>query len=86
MDETRTPAEEDAAFEAAVLQRLLDLYPGQITVEELVRELAGGEGDFSQRDAIERAVQDLCAVDLLRRSGELVFPSRAAVRFDELLG
>jgi hypothetical protein len=86
MDEIRTPVEDDAAIEALVLRQLLALYPGQLTLEELVRELAAGSEDFNQRDAVERAVRDLAAAGLLHRSGDLVLPSRAARRFDELLG
>ena len=86
MNEIRTPAEEDAATEAAVLQQLLFLYPVQLNFEELRRELAGDAGDFGERDALERAVRDLTSTGLLHRNGELLVPTRAALRFDELLG
>jgi len=86
MEEIRTPAEEDAAIEATVLRRLLTLHPIQITVDELLREIAADPEDFSQRDAVERAVRDLAAAGLLHRRDEFVIPSRAALRFDELLG
>jgi hypothetical protein len=82
---TRTPAEEDASTEAAVLHELLALHPVQITLDELIREMVGGAGSFDQRDAIGRAVRDLTGAGLLHRSGGLVFPSRAAFRFSELL-
>jgi hypothetical protein len=85
MDEIRTPAEEDAAVEAAVLRRLLALHPVQITFAELLRELAVEPDDFARHDAIERAVHDLAAAGLLHRRDEFVIPSRAALRFDELL-
>lgn len=84
-NEIHTPAEEDAKVEIAVLHHLLDLHPAQVSVEELVREV-GGDPDFHHRDAVGRAVRDLGAVGLLHRSGDLVQVSRAAVRFDELLG
>lgn len=80
----RSTAEEDAATESAVLQQVLALHPAAITLEELAREL-GGE-DAGEREAAERAVRDLVAAGLLRRSEELVMPTRAALRFDELLG
>jgi hypothetical protein len=86
MDQTRLPSEADAVVEAAVLQQLLFLHPVQLSLEELLRELAGGEEDFDERDAAERAVRGLTAAGLLHRSGELLAPSRAALRFDELLG
>lgn len=84
-DEIRDPAEQDAAVEAAVLRQLLALHPVQSSFDELLRDIASDPDDFVQRDAIERAVRDLTASGLLHHSGELVLPSRAALRFDELL-
>jgi len=85
-----TTGADDAAIEAAVLRQLLALYPVQMTVDELVRELGegteNGGAEFALRDAVERAVRELGAAGLLHRNGEVVVPSRAALRFDELLG
>jgi hypothetical protein len=81
----RTTAEEDRACEAAVLRHVLSLHPTPLTFADVIREL-GGEDDFGQRDAIERAVRDLIGSGLLHRSEPLVLPSRAALRFDELTG
>jgi len=86
MDKTRTPAEDDAVTEAAVLRQLLALHPTQLSVEELLREIATDPEDFAERDAIELALRDLAAAGLLHRNGDLLLPSRAALRFDELLG
>jgi len=86
MKEIRNPAAEDKAIEAAVLRQLLALYPAQLTVEELNREIAGEEGDFALVDAVERAVRELAAAGLVHRNGEVVLPSRAALRLDELFG
>lgn len=86
MNEISNPAAEDTAIEAAVLRQLLSLYPVQLTLEELVREIAGEEGDFASRDAVGRAVRELNAAGLVHRNGEVVLPSRAALRLDELLG
>lgn len=86
VNEIRTPAEDDAAVEGAVLRLLLALHPAQIAFEELLREIGAGESDFAQRDALERALRELAAAGLLHRNGNLVLPSRAAVRCDELLG
>ena len=47
--------------------------------------MGGGVAGFDHRDAIERAARDLAGVGLLHRNGELVFPTRAAFRFSELL-
>lgn len=86
MDKTRATAIQDAIIEAAVLQQLLALHPVQFTLAELVREIGGGSGRFALKDAVERAVRDLAAAGLAHRNGEVVLPSRAALRFDELLG
>lgn len=75
---------EDEAVESAVLHQLLDLHPAQLTLEELKREMGGGH-DFADRDALERAVRDLAAVGLVHRGKEFVVPTRAAVRFSDLL-
>lgn len=84
-DDSRTPAAEDAATESAVLLQLLDFHPTQVTLAELVREIAGEPADFAARDAVERAVRDLAGVGLIHRSDAFVAPTRAALRFNELL-
>jgi acyl-CoA reductase-like NAD-dependent aldehyde dehydrogenase len=56
-----------------------------VTVAELIRELGGEEPGFAERDAIERAVRDLVASGLLHHGGELLTPTRAALRLSELL-
>lgn len=85
-DHIRTTRKEDRGFEAAVLQQVLAIHPSPITVAELVNEIAGKGCDFAQRDAVQRAVRDLAGCGLLHLSAALVLPSRAALRFDELLG
>jgi hypothetical protein len=83
--DSRTTREQDDAVESAVLRHLLHLHPAQLTVAELTRELAGEQPGFAERDAIERAVRDLSGAGLLHRGEELLVPSRAALRFSELL-
>jgi hypothetical protein len=85
-DDIRTTVEEDRAQESAVLQHVLALHPTAITIEELVRELDPDRDSFAQRDAVERAVRDLAGSGLLHEGESLVRPTRAALRFDELLG
>jgi hypothetical protein len=85
MSETRTPNADDAMTEAAVLRQLLVLHPVQLTLEELVRELGDDPDEFAAKDAVGRAVRELGAAGLVHRIGEVVLPSRAALRFDELL-
>lgn len=84
-DESWTPMAEDAATESAVLQQVLDFHPVLVTMDELVRELSGASAGFAERDAIERAVRDLVAVGLLHNHEAFVVPTRAALRFSELL-
>lgn len=85
-DHIRSTAEEDAATESAVLRHLLALHPTAITLEELIRELGADGGPFARRDAVERAVRDLAGAGLLHRGDSLLQPTRAALRFDRLLG
>jgi hypothetical protein len=85
MDDTRTSSREDAATESAVLQHVLTLHPAQVTVAELTREVSEAPEEFAGRDAIERAVRDLTGAGLLHSHDSFVLPTRAALRFDELL-
>lgn len=80
-----TTADDDAAIESAVLQQVIALHPTQVTLDELVRELAGEAAGFAERDAIERAVRDLSATGLLHDRQGFVLPTRASLRFQELL-
>ncbi len=77
---------EDLRDQGAVLVEVLTQHPAQMRLSELVREIGAGATDFAQTDAIERAVRDLVAAGLLFRNDNLVLPTRAALRFDELLG
>jgi predicted transcriptional regulator len=86
MDENRSPSAHDTTIEAAVLRQLLALFPVQMTVAELARELGGENADFAHTDAVERAVRELVGAGLAHRNGDVVIPSRAALRLDELLG
>lgn len=84
-DDNRTTKDDDLGIEKAVLQRVLEVHPAQLTVAELVRELAGEEPEFAERDAIERAVRDLSGVGLLHRNDDFLMPTRAALHYSELL-
>jgi hypothetical protein len=80
-----TTRDDDLATESAVLQRIIDVHPARLTIAELVRELAGEEVDFGTRDAIERAARDLSGVGLVHMADDFVTPTRAALRYWELL-
>jgi len=88
MDETEhslTPATEDLATESAVLQQVLAFHPVLVTAAELLREVGGESPGFAETDAIERALRDLIGAGLLHEHGKFVVPTRAALRFSELL-
>jgi hypothetical protein len=85
IDDNWTTKRDDLTVESAVLRQLLDLHPAQLTAAELVREIGGESSGFTERDAIERAVRDLVGAGLLHRNAELLLPTRAALRFSELL-
>lgn len=84
-NDSRTTWAEDEGIESAVLRQLLDLHPTRLTAEELLREMSGNRRVFSERDAIERAVRELAAAGLLHQGEDFVTPTRAALRFSELL-
>jgi hypothetical protein len=85
-DDEKIARPDDTDVEATVLRQLLLIHPTQVTVEELIRDIAVDAEEFAERDAIERAVRDLGRAGLLHRNGEFAIPSRAALRFNELLG
>ncbi|HEV2791417.1 MAG TPA: hypothetical protein VGV69_09000 [Solirubrobacterales bacterium] len=76
---------EDEGVESAVLRQLLELHPTRLTMGELTREFSSRGGGFAERDAVERAVRELAATGLLHQGEEFVAPTRAALRFSELL-
>lgn len=74
----------DEEVQVGVLRHLLDLHPVQLTDEELVREVVGDPDDFTECDAVRRAVGVLVATGLVHRQGRFVFPTRAALVFHAL--
>lgn len=76
--------DDDAQVQALVLNLLLVEHPRALTFAETVRALAAEDGSQTDIDAVARAVSDLVSYGLLNRAGEHLFPSRAALRFDEL--
>lgn len=86
-DENASPtAAEDIRDQGIVLIHVLAVHPTHLIVPELVREITAGASDFTEDDRMERAVRDLTGLGLLRCPGGVVMPSRAAIRFNELLG
>lgn len=80
-----SPAQEDEGVQFDLLAQVLWLHPVQLTVAELLRELSDAPEDFDERDSVERAVHDLTRAGLLHRHGAFVLPTRAALRFDQLV-
>ncbi|MES1193577.1 MAG: hypothetical protein ABUM26_04580 [Solirubrobacterales bacterium] len=74
------------SWRIAVLSHVLLEHPALLTGEELRRELFVDRQDFSQTDAHDRAVRDLIAAGLLRREGDSIVATRAAVHFYMLGG
>lgn len=84
-DRATTTADQDDRDQAAVLQKLLYIYPEVLTLEELARELMFALDSFGERDRVERAVRDLTKVGLLHQVGPLVLPTRTATVFHRLV-
>jgi hypothetical protein len=80
-----TPAQEDEIMQRSVLTQVLVLHPAQLTILELSLRVEIDLRDRDQ-DSVERAVRELSRDGLLSCDCRRLAPSRAAVRFDELLG
>lgn len=80
----QTTAAEDERDQRAVLALLIAEHPTQLTVTDLLREMAPDKADFTETDRIERAVRDLGGAGLIHREGDTVRPTRAALRLDQL--
>lgn len=78
-----SPAGEGARTKDAALALILAEHP-QRTLAEVVREQTGDSDDFTERDAVERAVRDLVGIGLLHRQRAFVLPSRIALYFARL--
>jgi hypothetical protein len=65
--------------ERAVLSHLLDQHPRRLTFQELAREAGCG----FKESALERAVGNLAAANLLHWEGAALVPAPAVVSFDQ---
>lgn len=79
-----SPAQEDEIMQRSILTQALVLHPGQLTILELA--LRVDVDCDAEQDAVERAVRELSRDGLLTCDGRRIAPSRAALRFEELLG
>jgi DNA-binding IclR family transcriptional regulator len=71
------PEREDLRAQSGVLSLVLQEHPTLLTAAEIASEVGAS-------DTTERAMRDLGAIGLLRREGETVYPTRAALHFDRL--
>lgn len=89
--EPGTTAHQDWTFQRAVIESLVGLHPVQLTLSELIREVAIDPEDFETRDGIERAALDLESIGLLHRheflnrKDAMLVPTRAALHLHALL-
>ena len=79
------PAREDEIMERSVLTQVVVLYPAQLTILELALRVEADRQEAGQ-DAVERAVRELSRDGLLSCDCRRLAPSRAAIRFEELMG
>lgn len=84
VDEPSAPDREDARSQSVVLALLLAEWPERLSQADAVRELLGENPDFSERDAFERAVEDLTRIGLIAQEGGFIVPSRVIRHFDSL--
>lgn len=81
-----TTAQEDEIIERSLLTQALVLYPARLSILELALQLERSWDEFAERDAVERAVRELSRDGLLACECRRISPSRAALRFEELIG
>jgi hypothetical protein len=75
----------DLRDQGVILTHVLALYPASLRLAEVVAEVTAGSADFEAGDRYDRAVTDLIGVGLLFEAGERISPTRAAVRFNEVV-
>jgi hypothetical protein len=78
------PNPDEAILQRVALTFVLAEHPTRLTQGELARILAADPEDAAQRNAVIHAVGELAAAGLLRRDGNFVSPTRAALHFDRL--
>ena len=79
-----SPADEDRKYQRAILAHVIEAQPATLRLSDLIREFASPD-DFSERDAVERAVRECVKGGLLFRCEGAVLPTRTALRAYELL-
>lgn len=75
-----TPEEKDNRIQQAVLMFTLSSEPAQLSDDEVVRALTTDPDDFTERDAVLRALRDLNADGLLHHRDGFTHVTRAGLR------
>ncbi len=83
--ETRLPGEEDRRRQQGILSEVLEQFPATLTVVELVRTQVTQRLGDQDPEPWEQAIAELRRYGLLRLNGEIVGPTLAAIRANELL-
>jgi hypothetical protein len=81
----RDAAQIELYSQRAVLSYIIDTYPGQVRMSELIRGLTRDSDKRSESAEIEDAVRELRGAGLLFRCEAMVLPTRAAIRAYEVL-
>jgi hypothetical protein len=77
MHDHGTPERGDLLIQSAVLDHVLCVHPTLLSAEEIEREIDPGE-------PTRRAMRDLISAGLIRREGETVLPTLAALHLRRL--
>lgn len=76
-----TTIDRDKISEAAVLRILLDEYPEQLTLDELLLQANGAQASSNLEDDLKRAICALERAGLVHRQGLVIWPTRPARYF-----
>jgi hypothetical protein len=76
---------QDEILERAVLTEVLVLHPAALAILELALRMDASCEDFARKDAVERAVRELTRDGLIHCDCRRIWPTRAAIRFNDLL-
>jgi hypothetical protein len=69
---------------SVVMEVVFEHYPAQLSIEEVIRNVAADPASLGNRTDVSDAICDLIRAGLLHRSGDFAFATRAAVRAAEL--
>jgi hypothetical protein len=78
-----SPAKRDLQIKQALLSEIITLHPDHLTPTELILWMGGGSSN-ADRIATLDALQVLKHSGLVRQNGEVVEPTYAALRADEI--